>query len=65
MSVCDLVTSTSHLQKTTVELGKSWADTRTTWQDETARAYEQRFLVPLVLRQHRGACGTVDIACSP
>ncbi len=47
MNVCDLVTSSGHLQKATIQLGKVWAETQSTWQDETARAFEQQYLAPL------------------
>ena len=47
MSVCDLVTSSGHLQKATIQLGKVWAETQAAWQDDTARAFEQQYLAPL------------------
>ena len=47
MNVCDLLTSAGYLQKATIELGRRWTETRSTWQDETAQAFEKQFLAPV------------------
>ena len=47
MNVCDLITGAGHLQKATIELGRRWTETRSTWQDATAQAFEKQFLGPM------------------
>ncbi len=47
MRICDLVTGMGRLRRASAQLRERWADTKQYWNDETARQFEERYLVPL------------------
>jgi hypothetical protein len=47
MQVCDVVTGTKRLQKSTKALKEQWLMTKEYWRDKTADKYEEEYLQPL------------------
>ena len=47
MHICDLVTGTKRLQKSSKLLKEKWDQTKEHWHDQTANEYEEKYLRPL------------------
>ena len=47
MQICDVVTGTKRLQKSTKALKEQWEWTKEYWRDRTADKYEEEYLQPL------------------
>lgn len=48
MAICDLYSSISQLQRATKQLSDKWEETKTHWDDQNRRDFEQQFLRPLL-----------------
>lgn len=47
MQICDVITGTKRLQRSTKALKEQWLLTKEHWRDETADEFEEKYLQPL------------------
>ena len=48
MSICDLTSGVSRIQRATKELRDAWVEAKTHWNDQNAIAFEKEFLEPIL-----------------
>ena len=48
MKICDLQTSVGRLQRESKRLREKWEVTKTHWQDQACKDFEEKYLQPLV-----------------
>ncbi len=48
MTICDLVTSMSHIQRATKRLEERWQETREVWNDAVSKEFQEKYLEPIV-----------------
>lgn len=48
MTVCDLMTSMSTIQRATKRLEERWRETREVWNDSVAKDFQEKHLEPIV-----------------
>ncbi len=48
MTVCDLMTSMSSIQRATKRLEERWRETREVWNDSVAKDFQEKHLEPIV-----------------